>query len=77
MLQMCAEAERREGGERRGVISTYNARGGRQTERRWTMNVYITGSTDVETCVIMKTRFRMLDPLLVDSPFNRSTLHVK
>jgi hypothetical protein len=51
--------------------------GERQTERRWTMNVYITGSADAETCVIMKTRFRMLDPLLVDSPFNRSTPHVK
>jgi hypothetical protein len=41
------------------------------------MNGYITGSADVETCVIMKTRFRMFDPLLVDAPFNRSTLHVK
>jgi hypothetical protein len=45
--------------------------------RRWTMNGYITGSVDVETCVITKTHFRMLDPLLVNSPFNRSTFHVK
>lgn len=28
---------------------------------------YITGSVDVETCVIMKTRFRTPEPLLVDS----------
>jgi hypothetical protein len=32
------------------------------------MNGCITGSVDVETCVITKNRFRMLDPLLVYSP---------
>jgi hypothetical protein len=72
--------KRKEGGSQRwGVIGTYNRWwvGAPGEERRWTMNGYITGSADVETCVIMKIRFRMLDPLLVYSPFNRSTLHVK
>lgn len=66
------------GGEYNSEMSLVLIMGGRPSERRrWAMNGYITGSVDVETCVIMKTRFRTLDPLLVYSPFNRSTFHVK
>ncbi len=75
MLRMWAEAkwemEGKGGYTSRESIGTYNGRGeGRRCG-------YITGSVDVETCVITKTHFRMLDPLLVNSRFNRSTFHVK
>ena len=59
------QSERRGGkGQIWSVIDTYNGR----RARHWTENGCITGSVDVETCVITKNRFRMLDPLLVYFP---------
>lgn len=76
--QRQSERRKRRGGEYNSEMSLVLIMGGRPSERRrWAMNGYITGSVDVETCVITKTRFRTLDPLLVYSPFNRSTFHVK
>jgi hypothetical protein len=75
------QRERRKNGEegvKAGESLALITGGRRGEEGRWTsMNVYIIGSADAVTCVIRNARFRMLDPLLVYSPFNRSTLHVK
>lgn len=57
-----------EGGYSSGASMVLIIGGGPGEGRRWTMNGYITGSVDVETCVITKTHFRILDPLLVNSP---------
>jgi len=66
-----------EGGYKSGASMVLIMGGGPGEGRRRTMYGYITGSVDVETCVITKTHFRMQDPLLVNSPFNRSTFAVK